>query len=265
MCKNPCHLPYPAFDSHFHATIMLDRGMDVYAALTTAHELNLTGGLEIAIDESRFKERLELSARFPCLKLSAGIHPSACAKDTDWASRFAHIVEQASHPAVAAIGETGLDFFRNYAPVQQQERSFREHLELAASLDKPVIVHNRDADGRVLEIIKESSCRKGIMHCFSSDWETAKAALDMGFFISFAANLTYKKTENIRRAARLVPLRRLLIETDAPFLPPQRVRGKLNHPGYIGYTLECLAEIRNADIEQLAEALVSNGYSFCGK
>ncbi len=255
------HLSCPALDSHFHAIIMTNRGMDIHASLGKAYELGLNGGLEVAIDENRFHERLKLSTRFPWLKLSAGIHPSACAREGKWADRLALIEEQARHPAVAALGETGLDFFRDYAPAQQQERVFRDHLELASRLNKPVIVHNRDADARILDIIRESPCRKGIMHCFSSDWETAKTALDLGFFISFAGNLTYKKTDAIRHAASLAPLDRLLIETDAPFLSPQCVRGKLNHPGHIGYTLECLAEIRNTAIDQLGEALVENGRS----
>ncbi len=253
------HMPCPVLDSHFHATIMANKGMDIHSSLKKSYALGLNGGLEVAIDENRFHDRLKLSIRFPWLRLSAGIHPSACVRDGKWTDRLALIEEQARHPAVVAIGETGLDFFRDYAPAQQQEEVFRNHLELASRLNKPVIVHNREADARILDIIRESSCRQGIMHCFSSDWETAKTALSFGFFISFAGNLTYKKTDAIRHAASLVPLDRLLIETDAPFLSPQRVRGKLNHPGHIGYTLECLAEIRNTTMAQLGEALVENG------
>jgi TatD DNase family protein len=127
-----------------------------------------------------------------------------------------------------------------------------------------VIVHNRNADQRVLEIIRESKCRKGVFHCFSSTWDTARKALDLGFYISFAGNITYKNTDVIRDAAVRVPADRVLIETDAPFLSPQPVRGKMNHPGFLGYTLEALAELRGIEPVKLAQDTADNARKLFG-
>lgn len=253
------HLPFPLYDTHFHALHMLDRDAEAGAALKEAFETNLVGAIEVAVDELQFVRRLELAGSFPEIQLSAGIHPSASGPEHGgWEERFALIRTQAASPLVVAIGETGLDFFRDNSPKEVQEKAFRDHLALAAETGLPVIIHNRSADERVLQLVSESSCRKGVFHCFSSDKDTAKKALDLGFNISFAGNLTYKNTELIREAAAMVPADRILIETDSPYLSPQLVRGRSNHPGHLGFTLETLAEIRQEDAESLAERTVAN-------
>lgn len=245
---------------------MLSRDTEAEDALSRAFEKNLEGAIEVAVDEVNFEKRLELANKFPKLLLSAGIHPSSSESESgSWEERFALIRMQAASPSVVAIGETGLDFFRDYAPKDIQERAFRDHLELAAETDLPVIIHNRSADEDVLRLVSESKCRKGVFHCFSSDIDTAKTALDLGFYVSFAGNLTYKKTEMIREAAAGMPSDRLLIETDSPYLSPQLVRGRSNHPGHLGYTLEVLAEIRREDPERLAERTVINSGTLFGK
>lgn len=253
------HLPYPLYDSHFHAL------QGVAKLLSAAFLSGLCGAVEVAVDEHHFDRRLEFTKLYPQLNLSAGIHPSSSGVENgNLRSRFTMVREQAAHPSVVAIGESGLDFYRDYAPQDRQEEAFRYHLELAVETGLPIIIHNRAADDRVLAILRESGCRCGVFHCFSSGWETAVQALDLGFHISFAGNLTYRKTEEIREAAAGIPSDRLLVETDAPYLSPQPVRGQMNHPGHIGYTLEALAEIRHDDPEELAKIMVKNSIELFG-
>jgi len=284
--KTEFYLPYPVFDTHFHAAHMKREDDYLNNVLLAALNTNLAAALDVAMDEKLFSWRCELADLFTNLYLSAGIHPSSVSGDwaapaakgerskgisssgnhaqSDWESRFELIRSQCAHPAVVAIGETGLDFYRDYAPREHQELAFRCHLELAAETALPVIVHNRSADESLLTIIQESACRHGVFHCFSSNWKTAKTALDLGYYISFAGNLTYKNADEIRAAALRIPQDRLLIETDSPYLSPEPMRGRINHPGRIGYTLEALAKLRREDIETLAGSLVENAFELFG-
>jgi len=258
--KSPhCYLPYPLFDTHFHALHMFDRIPEAGTLLSEAFSTNLRAAVEVAVDENNFEKRLDIADLHSMIFLSAGIHPSSTnPENSSWNKRFDIVRNQVSQTSVVAIGETGLDLFRDYAPQALQENAFRDHLQLAAETGLPVIIHNRSADERVLELVEESDCRSGIFHCFSSNWDVAKKALDLGFHISFAGNISYKKTEVIREAAARIPSDRILLETDSPYLSPQTVRGIPNHPGHIGYTLETLAEIRNENPEELAATIVGN-------
>ena len=259
------HLPYPLFDSHFHALHMLERNAGAIQTIAQAFQSNLVGALEVAVNEKDFAKRLEFVETFSGMILSAGIHPSSTDfEHGNWHERFNEVKIQIANPHVAAIGETGLDFFRNYSPKESQEKAFADHLELSVRTGLPVIIHNRNADKRILEIIRSSNCRNGVFHCFSSGRDTAREALDLGFHISFAGNITYNKSESIREAAKIVPPDRIMLETDSPYLSPQRVRSRSNQPGYIGYTLESLAEIRGDGTEALAENTVDNARRLFG-
>ena len=252
-------LPAPAVDTHFHALEMERRGMDAEGLLEGAFERGLAAAVEVAVDENDFPRRRAVAARFERLRLTAGIHPLAVSSGkSGWDERFELVRAQAAAPEVVGIGETGLDFFRDDSHAELQERAFKDHLELSGLLKKPVVIHNRGADAQVVKILRSSRAHSGILHCFSSDWETAKAVIDAGFYVSFAGNLTYKKSDAMRDAAARIPLDRLLIETDSPYLPPQAVRGRNNHPGHIGWTLKCLAEIRGMDAGVLASNLNKN-------
>jgi len=283
--KAEFYLPYPVFDTHFHASHMRSEGDYLDDMLSRAFNDNLVAALDVAIDEKMFSWRCKLADCFANLYLSAGIHPSSVGgglttpatggqrrggssieddAQIDWNNRFEIIRTQCMHPAVVAIGETGLDFYRSYGSREYQELAFRCHLELGAKTGLPVIVHNRSADEGLLAIIGESACKHGIFHCFSSNWEVAKAALNLGYYISFAGNLTYKNAEETRTAALRIPRDRLLIETDSPYLSPAPMRGRANHPGHIGYTLKTLAELRKENIETLAESLVENALELFG-
>ena len=251
------NLPFPVFESHFHALHLAQRGLDPRAILDGAFSRGLAGAVDAAVDEHRFAERLALARDYPLLRLSAGVHPSESGGDID--ARMETVAAQAADPAVTALGETGLDFFRDYADPADQEEAFRRHLSLSRETGLPVIIHCREADDRVHAVIASVPPAGGVMHCFSSDWDSARKALDAGLYVSFAGNLTYKKSDDIRGAAARVPLDRLLIETDAPYLSPQEVRRRPNHPGHLGYTLSVLAEVRGENPADVARACAENG------
>lgn len=234
--------------------------MNLTEIFRTAFSNGLTGAIDVAVNENDFDERLGFSNEFELIKLSAGIHPLSSASDgkTTWHERFEVIREQARHPDVVAVGESGLDFYRDHVPVRVQKMAFREHLDLASELNKPIIIHNREADRDILELVRGSSCRRGVFHCFSSNRETAEQALELGYYISLAGNLTYRKMGILHEAVRIIPRDRILIETDSPYLAPQHVRSQNNHPGFIGYTLEYLAELRGEDPGELAQSIRDN-------
>ena len=160
-------------------------------------------------------------------------------------------------PKVIAVGEIGLDFYRNISDSDVQHDVFRKQLQLAKDLDLPVIIHNRNADEEIIKVLKEFKSVKGVAHCFSSDLKTANYLLDLGLYISFAGNLTYKNS-NLCEVATELPLDRLLIETDAPFLSPMPFRGKENEPSRVKYVAEKLAECKGITFEEMALATKTN-------
>jgi len=253
------HLPYPLFDSHLHTLLMGNRIPHAVDLLSKAFDMNLAGAIDVAIDERNFLQRVKLSEQFERLFLSSGIHPHSCSNENEsWDFRFAQIVTQSQHASVVAVGESGLDFYRRRVPHETQELAFRAHLDLAANSGLPLIIHNRDADDRILTMIRESNCRHGVFHCFSSTWDTAKTALDLGFHISIAGNITYQNSNELQDVASRVPIDRLLVETDAPYLSPQPEKRGTNHPGLLGFTLDFLAKLRAVSPEKLAKRTTAN-------
>lgn len=191
---------------------------------------------------------------------SVGIHPNDPSEfDADPAATMARIRELASHPRVVAIGETGLDFYRDRASPDLQERSFRAHIELAAELDKTLVIHCRDAHQRVLDVLGDAGApARVIMHCFSGDEKFAHECSERGYFCSFAGNITYKRNDELRAAARVVPDHLLLVETDAPFLAPMPFRGKPNAPALVVHTAKALAAARDISETALLQVLHVN-------
>ena len=159
-----------------------------------------------------------------------------------------------------AVGETGLDYYYAADSKQQQQDSFRDHIRAARALEKPVIVHTRDAKQDTLNILREEQAEAcgGVLHCFTETWQMARQALDMGLYISFSGIVTFKNAAALRDVARQVPDDRFLIETDAPYLAPVPHRGKQNHPGWVGHVAECLAEVRGSSLEQIASLSRAN-------
>ena len=186
------------------------------------------------------------------IDVSVGVHPCDTQDDV---TRLNRLIELGADPKVVAIGETGLDYYYSAETREQQMASFRVHMQAANELNKPVIIHTRDAQQDTLDILREGGVERcgGVLHCFTESWDMARQAIDMGMYISFSGIVTFKNAKALREVARQVPDNRFLIETDSPYLAPVPHRGKQNHPGWVGHVAECLAEVRGTSVESVAE------------
>lgn len=211
----------------------------------------------VAVDLEHLPRLRGLAEARQDVLFSVGVHPN---HEVDAEPTMDGLCALADHPKCVAIGETGMDFFRHHVPAETQEARFCTHLRAARAVDKPVIVHMRDADADTLRILREEGVEAcgGIMHCFSSTREVAEQALDMGLSISFSGNVTYKANDALREVASFIPEEALLVETDAPYLAPMPHRGKRNEPAYVRHVVECIAGVRNLSPEYVAELCVEN-------
>jgi TatD DNase family protein len=201
---------------------------------------------------------VEIAERHPQVFAAVGVHPHNAA-DCDEA-RIATLAALARSPKVVAIGETGLDFHYMHSPVDAQERALRRHLELASALDRPVMIHCRDAEQRLCEIVRETGLPPagGMIHCFTGDADAAREFVELGFYVSFSGILTFRRAGALRAAAMLVPEDRLLIETDAPYLAPEPYRGRSNEPAFVRRTFEAMVALRGAEASELAARICDN-------
>ncbi len=241
----------PAFDADRAA--ILDR-----AKMAGVERLLLVG-----YDLPSSRAAVDLARDIPWARASVGIHPNSAADASD--ADFAAIADLARAPEVVAIGETGLDYYRQHTPPSRQRTAFEWHLSLAEEVGLPAIVHNRQADADVAEALNASARRTsarlspGVLHCFSStDPLYLQRMLDAGYFVSFAGPLTFKSAEDLRSMARRVPLDHLLVETDCPYLAPVPHRGQRNEPAFVRHTATCLAEVVGMDVDMLAQRLWAN-------
>jgi TatD DNase family protein len=203
------------------------------------------------------EKAVALARRYAPVYAAVGIHPHDV-KQVD-AATYDALRGLARQPKVVAIGEIGLDFFYNHSPREVQLRRFCEQMDLAAELDLPVIIHDREAHAETLAILQSFSGRlQGVLHCFSGDLAMARKCLEMGFHLSIAGPVTYRKAEQLREVALAAPLERLLVETDAPYLAPLPYRGKRNEPAYVAQTARYLAVIRGLPFEELARQTTAN-------
>ena len=191
---------------------------------------------------------------------SVGVHPHEAGREAD-ACNLDAFLGLATHPKCVAIGEAGLDYFYDHAPRDLQAQSFRTQIKAARQLDLPIIVHARDADSDMADIIEDEMKKgafRGVLHCFSSGAELAQRAVDVGFYVSFSGILTFNKSDELRAIAAEIPADRLLVETDAPFLAPMPHRGKTNEPAYTAHTLARLADVRGQTIDNMAVQTYEN-------
>ena len=230
-------------DTHAHLDALEDAG----AALERARAAGVDRVVAIGSGRVATEKARAIAAREQGVFVAAGVHPHQAADGEDPRVFGADVV---------AVGEIGLDFFRDYAPRDLQRRVFVEQLELAAELAKPVIVHTRAAEGETSKLLS-SFAGPVILHCFSSP-ALLPVALERGYYVSFAGNVTYPKAEELRAAACEVPANRLLAETDSPYLAPQPVRGRRNEPAYVVHTVATLADVRGADRQELAAQIDTN-------
>ena len=240
------HLHFPEFDADREAMLARARAAGVRRMVT------------IGTDADTTRAAIAVAEREGDVWATAGVHPHDAGESDDAA--LAEVERLAGDPRVVAIGEIGLDFFRNLSPREAQERVFRRFIALARRVRKPVVVHCRDAHAEVLGILTEERVSEvgGIMHCFSGDVEIARRCLDLGLVISLAGPVTYPNARALPDVARFVPADRLVIETDCPFLPPQGYRGKRNEPAYLALTATRVAELRGESLETLARRTSDN-------
>jgi TatD DNase family protein len=205
-----------------------------------------------------------LAARFPRVKAVVGIQPNHVAEagPTDW-DEVVMLAETAAN--VVGVGESGLDRYWDRAPFPLQEDYFVRHLELACRLNKPIVIHCREAEADVVRVLRAfGGPIRGVMHSFSGDAATAEACLEMGLHVSFAGMVTYKNAEALRKVAATVPLDKLLVETDSPYLAPVPVRGKRNEPAFVRHTAECVAKGKGVSADELCEATTRNARELFG-
>lgn len=250
-------------DSHFHSLEIAGKGLEPRAILSWCFENGLNCALDVSVSTDDFAQRRELTGDFPGIAYAAGIYPSHAqrfaASASDAEAMLLTLDRQLSEPGVVAVGEIGLDALRDYAPIELQLALFRAQLELAAAKDLPVVIHNRGCDDLVIEALRTTSlARGGVMHCFSSDYAAARSFVDLGFAISFAGNVTFKNAAVLQETARRLPDEAILVETDAPYLSPVPLRGRVNHPGNVGHTYGFLARIRDQPLARLVEGVAEN-------
>jgi TatD DNase family protein len=244
-----CHLDFPEFQS---------RLPEVLANMATA---KVSHALCVSVDIPDFPNVRKLAEDHAHLYASVGVHPDY--EDTPEPS-FEFLVSEANHPKIIAIGETGLDYYRmgdrSYESMGWQRERFRTHIRAAVASKKPLIIHTRSASKDTLQILKEEGADRigGVMHCFTESTEVAIAAMEMGFYISFSGIVTFKSAKDLQETCKHIPLERMLIETDSPYLAPIPYRGKVNEPAWVAKVGEFIADLKGVSVDSLAEHTSSN-------
>jgi TatD DNase family protein len=249
-------------DSHCHLNFP-ELAADMPAVLEAMAANRVTNALCISVTLPDLPQVLQLAVEHANLNASVGVHP-----DTEDSAEpsVADLVALAARPKVVAIGETGLDYYRLTGDLSWQRERFRTHIRAAREAAKPLVIHTRAAADDTLAIMREERAGEsgGVMHCFTESWEVAAAALDLGFHISFSGIVTFKNAQAIKDVAQRVPLERMLIETDAPYLAPVPFRGKTNQPAYVRYVAEEVARLRGVGVEEVAVATSANFFRLFG-
>jgi TatD DNase family protein len=252
-------------DSHCHLDRIdltpfggeLDRALAAAAANGVEHFLSVSTELET------WPAIAALAEERPAVSISVGVHPNA---HGDRPPSVARLVEQAQHPKVVAIGETGLDYYYGGDRREHQQACFRAHVVAARETGKPLIIHTRDAREDTLRVLEEEDAAAvgGVLHCFSEDWEMAAQSLALNFYISFSGIVTFKNAGQLREVARRVPAHRLLVETDSPYLAPVPHRGKPNQPAWVRHVAEHVAHLRGESLEEVARVSTANYFRLFG-
>lgn len=214
---------------------------------------------------SKFEQVLDVAKKFDNVFASVGVHPHEVKNEKVTVDE---LVNATKHEKVVSIGETGLDFYYEHSPRLEQEESFKIHIAAARETNLPVIVHTRDADADTIRILSDEMKKgkfKGIIHCFSTSFDLAEKAMDMGLYISISGIVTFKRSEELREMVKKIPLDKLLVETDSPFLAPVPYRGKTNEPAYTKYVAQCIADIKGIDLKEVAEKTTDNFFELFSK
>lgn len=249
-------------DSHAHLELEeFDKDRD--EVIERAKEAGVGAIVAVGIDLADSKKAVALARRYPMVYATVGVHPHDAAAVNP--ETYEELRALADEDKVVAYGEIGLDFFRNRSPREVQIRRFGEQLDLSVELGLPVIIHDRDAHAETVEMLKAHKGKlRGVVHCFSGDYEMARQCIDLGYYISIPGTITYKKSDVLRHVVQNVPLERLLVETDAPFLAPEPKRGKRNEPAFVFHTARRVAEIRGTLYEVVANTTAQNARELFG-
>lgn len=240
-----CHLDFSDFDGRHDELLQRMREHEVSHALV------------ISVNLQDFPRVLALAERYDNLFATVGVHPDYEDVEEPTVER---LVALGQHARIIGVGETGLDYYRLQGDLEWQRQRFRTHIRAARALGKPLIIHTRAAAEDTLRIMREEGAAEvgGVLHCFTETQAVADAAIDMGFCISFSGIVTFKKAEELRQVAQALPLDRILVETDAPYLAPAPYRGKLNEPAFVRHVAQCVADVRGITLEELAAASTAN-------
>ncbi|MDY6510780.1 TatD family hydrolase [Acinetobacter faecalis] len=246
-------------DTHCHLTMLdltpYDGQLDL--ALAQAREAGVSKFMGISVDLDDYIALAEIAARHADVGYTVGVHP--CEDPAVMArATTEYLIELAQAEKVWAIGETGLDYFHSTEFVAEQKECFARHIHASQSVKKPVVVHTRSAKHDTIDIIRAEKSTHGILHCFTEDWETAKAVLDCGYYVSFSGIVSFKNAQDLRDVAKQVPLDRVLIETDSPYLAPMPYRGKSNEPKYVPYVAKALSDVYDKSLEEMAFITTKN-------
>ena len=257
----------PLIDSHAHLG-MGEFEADRDQVVARAAEAGLVAIINVSIEPSDWERTVAISGQYPMVYAALGIHPNSADQANpqtlrELAERCGAVEEGMSAsedaPRVVAVGETGLDFYRDYVPHDVQRAAFRAQLDLARQLDLPVIVHNREAHADVLEVLRRDGAgTRGVMHSFSGDLDFAMECIELGYLISLAGPVSFRNASDKHLIARSVPLEHLLVETDCPFLTPEPFRGRRNEPQYVQFTARAIARERNIDEAEVCRATTVN-------
>jgi TatD DNase family protein len=243
-------------DSHCHFDLLDLSKDEINNVIQRAQENSVAYFLNVCVKIADFPRVLSTAQNYPFVFASVGLHPNETNEEIDEAA----LIKLAQPQKVLAIGETGLDYFRSSGEVEWQRERFRTHIRAAKKIQKPLIIHTRNAKQDTIKIMQEEGASEagGVIHCFTEDFAFAKQALDLGFYISFSGIVTFKNAAAIQEAAKQIPLDRMLVETDSPYLAPNPHRGKENEPAYLRHTAEYLAALRNISLQEMAEHTTEN-------
>lgn len=246
-------------DTHCHLTMLdltpYDGNLDL--ALAQAREVGVSKFMSISVDLDDHIELAKIAARHADVGYTVGVHPCEDAATMARATTD-YLVELAQPEKVWALGETGLDYYHSTDFIAEQKDCFARHIHASQIVKKPVVVHTRSAKHDTVDIIRAEKSTHGILHCFTEDWETAKAVLDCGYYVSFSGIVSFKNAQDLRDVAKQVPLDRVLIETDSPYLAPMPYRGKSNEPKYVPYVAKALSDVYDKSLEEMAFITMQN-------
>lgn len=253
--------PNLLIDSHCHLPLIMEQGADLDQLLDNAREAGVARMLCVSVDLETYPEIKQIAAANSNVYSSIGVHPNTQTDNEPTVDDLVRLIHD--DPKAIAIGETGLDYFRSSGDLSWQKQRFITHIEAAIEVNKPLIIHTRDSGEDTVAMLRDHNAEQagGVMHCFVDTYEIAKEALDLGFYISFSGIVTFKNAQQVQDVAKRIPLDRMLVETDSPYLAPTPHRGKQNQPAFVRHVAEFIADLRQMNSEDLIATTSENFFT----